>query len=866
MNDVECETTSSQADAVEEAWWRRYLSAEACIAMLCALSVILGAVLTGSLFSRFYEEAIDDTNEGCVDSIERIFDVSHQSMDGVAKFLIQFAVVLIQQPMKQFLEEAVIVSSRLRSVAAVANNNVTDEVSAYNYILSSREDLWLDVSRLGTLYLEHSVYSSILAISIYSMHSGVNMARSASGAIMTTIVNGPTATLSAGPADQFTGVLSTPLTQYPFDVSYVPELDETRRLLPAGESVKFLNYRDIGGGQLGYPVAVRVQGSVEGIVHITVAAVQYYLRQMAVSATSQGMDSNNRIFATIASSWVAERERVLGNSNWKEHDQVGVLVGSSAKLSVTGKLKNVTNALGQTSEITVPALAMEDPDPGVRQLATYMNNNRTRYAEAARSLTVVINSTDIDNPNGPPETFYLQATRFSPGPGLDWYLHICLDHFTLYSMIDKTIAQVRTKTADDTDRINRDIRGERDVTIGVVVGVSVVVCVFATVMVHMIFASMRSVQKAMHNVAQMDLDDLDITMNSNLWEPRQMQKYFLKMVDNLIEYRAYVPSSLLNDSEVKLIEPPTGNVAIMFTDIQASTMLWKQSAEHMNEALELHNTVIREACQAHNGYEVKTIGDSFMVSFTNPMEGAAAALHIQSSLKAAKWPAELKLPEGGLVVRIGLNFGPTIAETNPITNRVDYRGSTVNCAARVEAKALGGAVCMTSDMFASIKGGISELGAPAFRSCGVHELKGLGDGFELFQVVPKSLTKRLTLSTTDCPAYVYEKTNQGLLKEMAASDRQDMLSVNSDHASSDHRRNRPRKDKILKTDLQAQRSSVTVAVCRLVCPTHHIPIPIPTTPTDRRQQPDQLRHLQSDGPCSARRYLLYRRHHQWCDW
>ena len=67
--------------------------------------------------------------------------------------------------------------------------------------------------------------------------------------------------------------------------------------------------------------------------------------------------------------------------------------------------------------------------------------------------------------------------------------------------------------------------------------------------------------------------------------------------------------------EKKPVEPPTGEVTLMFTDIEGSTKSWDEHQEKFREALKVHNALMRLAIEKSGGYEVKTIGDSFMAAF-----------------------------------------------------------------------------------------------------------------------------------------------------------------------------------------------------------------------------------------------------------
>eukprot|EP01062_Namystynia_karyoxenos_P012737 TRINITY_DN145_c1_g1_i1.p1 TRINITY_DN145_c1_g1~~TRINITY_DN145_c1_g1_i1.p1 ORF type:complete len:689 (+),score=209.26 TRINITY_DN145_c1_g1_i1:111-2177(+) len=206
------------------------------------------------------------------------------------------------------------------------------------------------------------------------------------------------------------------------------------------------------------------------------------------------------------------------------------------------------------------------------------------------------------------------------------------------------------------------------------------------------------------------------------------------------------------------VEAPEGKVAFVFTDIASSTALWEQVPEAMDEALSTHNRVMRRALRACAGYEVKTIGDAFMVAFKHATEAVKFCLQVQTNLVEEEWPEELQevpaaaymetsseqVVYNGLRVRMGCNVGEVIKETNPLTGRADYRGHTVNTAARVEGQGVGGQVFITSDVREQIEADLRELGDPVVRPVGLRTLKGVAKAVELYAVVPNHLVARLS--------------------------------------------------------------------------------------------------------------------------
>ncbi|KAF5119529.1 hypothetical protein DV452_001612 [Geotrichum candidum] len=180
-------------------------------------------------------------------------------------------------------------------------------------------------------------------------------------------------------------------------------------------------------------------------------------------------------------------------------------------------------------------------------------------------------------------------------------------------------------------------------------------------------------------------------------------------------------SLLPEDSELARlggeVDPPVNELAMVFTDIKNSTLLWETSPTAMRSAIKIHNSIMRRQLRIIGGYEVKTEGDAFMVSFPTPTSALLWSLSVQSLLLVADWPAEiLECLEGGeildenaevifrgLSVRMGIHWGSPVCEKDPITRRMDYFGPMVNRAARVSAVADGGQIALSFDFVAELK-------------------------------------------------------------------------------------------------------------------------------------------------------------------
>ncbi len=89
-----------------------------------------------------------------------------------------------------------------------------------------------------------------------------------------------------------------------------------------------------------------------------------------------------------------------------------------------------------------------------------------------------------------------------------------------------------------------------------------------------------------------------------------------------------------------MVEPPSGTVTFLFTDIEGSTHQWESAPDAMRVALERHDAIVAGAISAHDGYVVKTTGDGFHAAFARAGDALAAAVDAQQALGAEAWPAD----------------------------------------------------------------------------------------------------------------------------------------------------------------------------------------------------------------------------------
>jgi predicted ATPase/class 3 adenylate cyclase len=166
---------------------------------------------------------------------------------------------------------------------------------------------------------------------------------------------------------------------------------------------------------------------------------------------------------------------------------------------------------------------------------------------------------------------------------------------------------------------------------------------------------------------------------------------------------------------------PDGTVTIMFSDIEDSTVLTERLGDQpWQELLRKHNALIREQLRAHGGYEVKTMGDGFMVAFQSAKKGLDCAIAIQRAFDG------YNATDGEHVkVRIGLHAGEAIKDGD------DFYGKNVILASRVAGKAIGGEILVSSLLRQLVE---SSVGASTFGEPREVELKGLAGAHTVYAV------------------------------------------------------------------------------------------------------------------------------------
>ena len=162
--------------------------------------------------------------------------------------------------------------------------------------------------------------------------------------------------------------------------------------------------------------------------------------------------------------------------------------------------------------------------------------------------------------------------------------------------------------------------------------------------------------------------------------------------------------------------------AVMFTDLVGYTALTQRNEALAMQLLEEHRRLVRPFFPRHNGREIKTIGDAFLVEFASALEATRCAFDIQQSLNELN---SGRPQDRSVMLRIGIHLGDVIHDEN------DVYGDAVNIASRIEPLAPPGGICVSEQVYAQIK---NKFEFPLL-TLGERSLKNVSDPVEVYRVV-----------------------------------------------------------------------------------------------------------------------------------
>eukprot|EP00755_Sulcionema_specki_P013773 Sspe_Gene.54892::Locus_30246_Transcript_1_1_Confidence_1.000_Length_2475::g.54892::m.54892 len=250
-------------------------------------------------------------------------------------------------------------------------------------------------------------------------------------------------------------------------------------------------------------------------------------------------------------------------------------------------------------------------DPIVRTHAEYIRS-QGGYAEVAKleqeRRPLLWNDGNVE---------YIYGVAPFNRTGREMYLVTIVKQAELLQVIRDSNSAVESEIKRSQEKVEEQRSSDFRNTIFVLVGCMVVLMLLSALLAKEATGSLVTLTRSIDSIAKMKLDRIHRNDDKvQIREVHTIEEAFASMVLQLKELRSYIPQSVLEGcstpQESLVIAPQSGEVTLVFTDIVESTVLWEVSPDAMNTALDMHNSLIRELVAKYSGYEVKTIGDSFM--------------------------------------------------------------------------------------------------------------------------------------------------------------------------------------------------------------------------------------------------------------
>jgi TolB-like protein/class 3 adenylate cyclase len=176
--------------------------------------------------------------------------------------------------------------------------------------------------------------------------------------------------------------------------------------------------------------------------------------------------------------------------------------------------------------------------------------------------------------------------------------------------------------------------------------------------------------------------------------------------------------------------PPVRRLtAILVADVAGYSRLMGADEEGTHERLQAHfRELVNPKIAEHRGRIVKNTGDGFLAEFQSVVDAVRCAVEVQRGM--AERNAET--PENGRITfRIGLNLGDVIVEEH------DIYGDGVNVAARLEALAEPGGICISRVVRDQIR---DKLPYP-FEDKGEQSVKNIARSLRIFALRPETVAE-----------------------------------------------------------------------------------------------------------------------------
>src|SRR6267154_4193464 len=161
--------------------------------------------------------------------------------------------------------------------------------------------------------------------------------------------------------------------------------------------------------------------------------------------------------------------------------------------------------------------------------------------------------------------------------------------------------------------------------------------------------------------------------------------------------------------------------AILHADVVGFSRLMGEDETGTHRALGELRRVVDPLIVTHGGRIVGTAGDSLLADFASVVDALNCAVEMQRAVRAINEPVP---QQSRLELRIGVNLGDVIVDGD------DIFGDGVNIAARLEALAQPGTVCISHTVYEQVRNKLDL----DYRPLGSHRVKNIAEPIRAYAV------------------------------------------------------------------------------------------------------------------------------------
>jgi len=161
--------------------------------------------------------------------------------------------------------------------------------------------------------------------------------------------------------------------------------------------------------------------------------------------------------------------------------------------------------------------------------------------------------------------------------------------------------------------------------------------------------------------------------------------------------------------------------AVMFTDTVGYTASTQANEGRTLELLRQQAELLRPILTLHQGREIKSTGDGFLVEFDSALKAVQCAVNIQRRI----YERNSEGSQTPIRIRIGVHLGDVVQ------SGTDILGDAVNIAARIEPLAEPGGVCVSSSVYDQVRTKVADK----FEKLPPKAMKGIELPMDIYRVL-----------------------------------------------------------------------------------------------------------------------------------